>query len=243
VILTEWEGQSPDLVESQITAPISSALLGAPRVQFVRGQSMFGLSFVYVIFDEGTDLYWARSRVLEYLSSVRGTLPDGAEPMLGPDATSVGWVFQYALVDESGQQDLQSLRAYQDWTLRYALASVPGVAEVASVGGIVKQFQIQVDPMRLVANGVTLDAVIAAVRASNEDAGGSVLGHRRTGARDPGPRARALARRPAQHRRDVAVRRHARAPRSDRGGGVRARGASRRSSTSTARVRSRAASS
>jgi copper/silver efflux system protein len=175
VILTEWEGQSPDLVESQITTPISSALLGAPRVQFVRGQSMFGLSFVYVIFDEGTDLYWARSRVLEYLSSVQGSLPEGANPMLGPDATSVGWVFQYALVDESGEHDLQSLRAYQDWTLRYALASVPGVAEVASVGGIVKQFQIQVDPMRLVANGITLEAVIDAVRASNEDAGGSVL--------------------------------------------------------------------
>jgi Cu(I)/Ag(I) efflux system membrane protein CusA/SilA len=175
VILTEWPGQSPDLVEDQITFPISSSLLAAPGVSFVRGQSFFGLSFVYVIFEDGTDMYWARSRVLEYLNTVRGDLPGGVNPTLGPDATGVGWVFMYALVDDTGEHDLQQLRSLQDWNLRFALESVPGVAEVASIGGFVKQYQIQIDPNRLVSYDITLREVIRAVRESNEDAGGRIL--------------------------------------------------------------------
>ncbi len=175
IVFTEWQGRSPDLVEDQITYPISSALLAAPHVKFVRGQSMFGMSFIYVIFEDGTDLYWARSRVLEYLSTVQAKLPADVQPTLGPDATGVGWVFQYALVDETGNHDLQQLRSIQDWNVRYALQSVPGVAEVASVGGYVKQYQINVDPNRLVSYGLTLDQVIHAVRSSNEDVGGRVL--------------------------------------------------------------------
>src|ERR1700753_3682055 len=132
IVFTEWMGQSPDLVEDQITYPISSALISAPRVQAVRGQSMFGMSFVNVIFDEGTDIYWARSRVLEYLSSVRDRLPPGVNPVLGPDATGVGWVFEYAVVDTSGKHDLAELRSLQDWNLRDALGSRPGVAGGAS---------------------------------------------------------------------------------------------------------------
>src|SRR5258707_13880657 len=130
IVFTEWMGRSPDLVEDQITYPIVSSLLAAPGVEAVRGQSMFGMSFIYVIFKEGTNLYWARSRVLEYLSTIRSRLPDGVSPVLGPDATSVGWVFQYALVDKSGRHDLAELRTFQDFNLRYPLASVPGVAEV-----------------------------------------------------------------------------------------------------------------
>ena len=175
IVFTEWMGQSPDLVEDQITYPISSALVSAPKVQAVRGQSMFGMSFVNVIFDEGTDIYWARSRVLEYLSSVRDKLPRGVNPVLGPDATGVGWVFEYAVVDTSGKHDLAELRSLQDWNLRYALGSVPGVAEVASVGGFVKQFQVNVDPNRLLGREVTIDDVVRAVRAANEEVGGRVL--------------------------------------------------------------------
>ena len=129
IVFTEWPGQSPDLVEDQITYPISSALLAAPQVKFVRGQSFFGLSFVYAIFEDGTDIYWARSRVLEYLNTVRSQLPEGISPTLGPDATGVGWVFMYALVDDSGELDLQELRSLQDWNIRYALSSVPGSAQ------------------------------------------------------------------------------------------------------------------
>jgi len=175
VVFTDWPGRSPDLVEDQVTYPISSALLAAPGVSFVRGQSFFGLSFVYVIFDEGTDLYWARSRVLEYLNTAQADLPEGVHPALGPDATGVGWVFQYALVDDSGAYDLAELRSLQDWTLRYALESVPGVAEVASVGGMVKEYQILLDPQRLLAHDLALRDVVRAVRESNEDAGGRVL--------------------------------------------------------------------
>lgn len=149
IIFTEWPGQSPDLVEDQITYPISSSLLAAPKIKFVRGQSMFGMSFVYVIFEDGTDIYWARSRVLEYLNSAADDLPDGVTPTLGPDATGVGWVFQYALTDTTGKNDLSQLRSLQDWNVRYALSSVPGVAEVASVGGYVKEYQVQVDPARV----------------------------------------------------------------------------------------------
>lgn len=175
IVFTEWPGQSPDRVEDQITYPISSRLLAAPEVRFVRGQSFFGLSFVYAIFEDGTDLYWARSRVLEYLSGVQSQLPGGVTPVLGPDATGVGWVFEYALVDRSGQHDLADLRSLQDWNLRYALESVPGVAEVASVGGFVRQYQIQVDPNKLLSRGVSIQEVIRAVRESNEDAGGRTV--------------------------------------------------------------------
>src|SRR5262245_48146984 len=175
IVFTEWMGQSPDLVEDQITYPISAALIAAPKVEAVRGQSMFGMSFVNVIFEDGTDIYWARSRVLEYMSSVRAKLPGGVNPTLGPDATGVGWVFEYALVDKTGKHGLDELRSLQDWNVRYALASVPGVAEVASVGGYVKQYQVNVDPNKLVGHGVTMDDVVRAVRASNENVGGRVI--------------------------------------------------------------------
>jgi Cu(I)/Ag(I) efflux system membrane protein CusA/SilA len=175
IVFTEWMGRSPDLVEDQITYPISSSLLAAPKVKAVRGQSMFGMSFVYVIFEDGMDMYWARSRVLEYMETARGKLPEGVTPTLGPDATGVGWVFEYALVDESGRHSLADLRSLQDWHVRYALSSVPGVAEVASVGGMVKQYQVQVDPNQLRAYGVTLGEVARAIRESNEDVGGQVM--------------------------------------------------------------------
>jgi copper/silver efflux system protein len=175
IIFTEWMGRSPDLVEDQVTYPLVSSLLAAPKVQAVRGQSMFGMSFIYVIFEEGTDLYWARSRVLEYMNTIRTRLPAGANPVLGPDATSVGWVFQYALVDKSGRHDLADLRTFQDFHLRYALASVPGVAEVASVGGYQLQYQVEVDPTRLHAYGLSLADVTTAIRRSNADVGGRVI--------------------------------------------------------------------
>ena len=175
IVFTEWAGQSPDLVEDQITYPVSTALISAPHVKYVRGQSMFGMSFVNVIFEDGTDIYWARSRVLEYLSSVRDKLPRDVAPSLGPDATGVGWVFEYALVDKTGKHDLQQLRSLQDWNVRYALEAVPGVAEVASVGGYVKQYQVNVDPNKLLGRGVTMDEVVRAVRASNDEVGGRTI--------------------------------------------------------------------
>ncbi|BDG05976.1 efflux RND transporter permease subunit [Anaeromyxobacter oryzae] len=175
IVYTEWMGRSPTLVEDQVTYPIVSALVSAPKVADVRGYSMFGMSFVYVIFDEGTDVYWARSRVLEYLSSLAPRLPQGVSPSLGPDATGVGWTFQYTLVDDSGRHGLDELRTFQDFTLRYALGSVPGVAEVASVGGYQKQYQVTVDPNKLRAYGVSLQEVMAAIRDSNGDVGGRVL--------------------------------------------------------------------
>jgi Cu(I)/Ag(I) efflux system membrane protein CusA/SilA len=175
IVFTEWEGRSPDLVEDQITYPIVTTMIAAPKVKFVRGQSMFGLSFVYIIFEDGTDIYWARSRVLEYLNEVTGKLPEGIIPTLGPDATGVGWVFEYALVDESGKNDLAELRSFQDWYLRYWLEAVPGVAEVASVGGFVKQYQIEIDPNKLIAYGVPIDKVIKAIRKGNNDVGGRVV--------------------------------------------------------------------
>ncbi len=175
IVFTEWPGRSPDLVEDQITYPVSTSLLAAPKVESVRGQSFFGLSFVSVIFEDGTDMYWARSRVLEYMSSAEADLPDGVRPVLGPDATGVGWVFQYALVDRTGTLDLQELRSFQDWHLRFALESVPGVAEVGSIGGFVKEYQIQIDPIRLKGYDVSIGDVVRAVRASNEDAGGRTI--------------------------------------------------------------------
>jgi len=175
IVFTEWMGRSPTLVEDQVTYPIVSKLIGTPHVTDVRGFSMFGMSFVYAIFEEGTDIYWARSRVLEYMNSLRGALPEGAAPTLGPDATGIGWVFQYTLTDRSGKHGLDDLRSFQDFTLRYALGSVPGVAEVASVGGYQKQYQVTVDPARLRAYGVTLAEVIDAIRQSNNDVGGRIL--------------------------------------------------------------------
>jgi len=175
IVFTEWPGRSPDLVEDQITYPLTTTLLAAPKVDFVRGQSFMGLSFVYAIFEDGTDMYWARSRVLEYLNSATGDLPDGVRPTLGPDATGVGWVYQYALVDVSGNQNLADLRSLQDFNLRYALEAVKGVAEVASVGGFEKEYQINVDPNKLASYGISLKTLMAAVRESNSDVGGRVL--------------------------------------------------------------------
>ena len=175
IVYTEWEGRSPDLVEDQITYPISTVFIAAPKVKFVRGESMFGKSFVYVIFQDGTDIYWARSRVLEYLNSVRGSLPEGVNPVIGPDATGVGWVYQYALVDDTGKHDLAELRSIQDWNLRYALSSVKGVAEVASVGGFIKQYQVDLDPNALVAYNIPVSDVVNAIKMSNADVGGKTL--------------------------------------------------------------------
>jgi len=175
IIFSEWMGRAPDLVEDNITYPVVSSMLGSPRVTAVRGQSMFGMSFVNVIFEDGTDMYWARSRVLEKLSSISNKLPQGVTPILGPDATGVGWVFEYALVDMTGHATLQQLQSLQDWNVRYALQAVPGVAEVASVGGFVKEYQVDVDPDRLAALGIPLAKVVEAVRMSNADVGGRVL--------------------------------------------------------------------
>jgi Cu(I)/Ag(I) efflux system membrane protein CusA/SilA len=175
IVFTEWMGRSPDLVEDQVTYPISTALTAAPGVKYVRGLSMFGMSFVYVIFDDGTDLYWARSRVLEYLNQAQGQLPADVAPRLGPDATGVGWVFEYALVDRTGKHDLAALRSLQDFNLKYALQSVDGVAEVATIGGFRKQYQVTVEPTKLVGHGVTIQDVMEAIRRSNQDVGGSVL--------------------------------------------------------------------
>src|SRR5206468_9394931 len=175
IIFSRWD-RSPDILEDQVTYPITSALLGAPKVKAIRGFSDFGYSYVYVIFQDGTDLYWARSRVLEYLSKILPRLPEGVQTELGPDATSVGWVYQYALVDETGRHDLAQLRSLQDWFLRYQLKTLPGVAEVASVGGMVKQYQVVLDPVKLAAYGVTHGQVTAAIQRANSEAGGSVLG-------------------------------------------------------------------
>src|SRR5690349_2477655 len=161
IVYTNWEGRSPDLVEDQVTYPISSLFIAAPQVKAVRGESMFGKSFVYVIFQDGTDIYWARSRVLEYLNSIRASLPEGVNPVLGPDATGVGWVYEYTLVDESGKHDLAQLRSLQDWNLRYALASVPGVAEIAPVGGFVKEYQVDIDPVALASYNIPLSEVVS----------------------------------------------------------------------------------
>ena len=175
IISTEWMGRSPDLVEDQITYPIVTALRSAPGVRYVRGLSMIGDSFVYVVFKDGVDTYWARSRVLEYLSGIQGRLPEGVTPTLGPDATGVGWVFEYALVDTTGRNDLAQMRSFQDWYLRYWLQSVDGVAEVASVGGFVKQYQVDLDPRRLESYRASIQDVAMAIRRSNNDVGGGVL--------------------------------------------------------------------
>ena len=174
IVFSRWD-RSPDILEDQVTYPIVAALLGAPHVKAIRGFSDFGYSYVYVIFEDGTDLYWARSRVLEYLSKILPRLPEGVRTEMGPDATSVGWVFQYALIDRSGTHDLAELRSLQDWYLRYALQAVPGVAEVAAVGGFTKQYQVNVDPDLLLAYKVPLTQVIDAVRKGNNEVGGRLL--------------------------------------------------------------------
>ena len=174
IVYSRWD-RSPDLVEAQVTYPIVTALLGAPHVRAVRGVSDFGYSFVYVIFEDGTDTYWARTRTLEYLSGVLSRLPPDSRTELGPDATGVGWVFQYALVDRSGTQSLADLRSYQDWYLRYHLKAVPGVSEVASLGGFTKQYQVNVDPNRLRNYGLSIQRVVEAVRGGNAETAGRLI--------------------------------------------------------------------
>jgi Cu(I)/Ag(I) efflux system membrane protein CusA/SilA len=175
IIRTPYPGQAPRIVENQVTYPLTTTMLSVPGAKTVRGYSFFGDSFVYVLFEDGTDLYWARSRVLEYLNQVQGRLPQGAQPSLGPDATGVGWIYEYALVDRSGRLDISQLRALQDWFLKYELKSVPNVAEVATLGGAVRQYQVVLDPDRLRAYGITHREVIDAIRGANQEAGGSVL--------------------------------------------------------------------
>jgi Cu(I)/Ag(I) efflux system membrane protein CusA/SilA len=175
IVFTEYPGQAPQVVEDQVTYPLTTALLSVPFARTVRGYSFFGLSFVYVIFEDGTDLYWARSRVLEYLNFVSDRLPRSVVPKLGPDATGVGWVYEYALVDRSGRHDLSDLRSIQDWYLRYELQTVPGVAEVASIGGFVRQYQVEVDPNALTAYGIPLGHVQRAIQRSNSDVGGRLI--------------------------------------------------------------------
>jgi len=175
IVFTDYADQSPQVVEDQVTYPLTTAMLAVPHAKVVRGYSFFGLSFVYVIFEDGTDIYWARSRVLEYLNYVKGRLPQGITPTLGPDATGVGWVYEYALVDKTGKHDLAQLRSIQDWYLRYPLQTVSGVSEVASVGGYVKQYQVEVDPNVLQAYQIPLSTVIAAIKRSNNDVGGRLF--------------------------------------------------------------------
>ena len=174
IIYTRWD-RSPDILEDQVTYPIITSLLGAPKVKAIRGFSDFGFSYVYVIFEDGTDIYWARSRVLEYMQKITGSLPAGVNPEIGPDATGVGWVYSYALVDRSGKHDLAALRTYQDWYLRYALQSVPGVAEIASFGGFQKQYQVTVDPNRLQSYGVGMTEIMEAIKRSNNEVGGRLI--------------------------------------------------------------------
>lgn len=175
IIRTTYPGQAPQIVENQVTYPLTTTMLSVPGARVVRGYSFVGDSFVYVLFDDGTDLYWARSRVLEYLSQVQGRLPAGATASLGPDATGVGWIYEYALVDKSGRHDLAQLRSIQDWFLRYELKAVPGVAEVASIGGMVKQYQVVVDPQKLASYGVTASNVSDALKRANQETGGAVV--------------------------------------------------------------------
>lgn len=175
IVFTKYAGQSPQVIEDQVTYPLTTAMLAVPKTKVVRGYSFFGMSFVYIIFDEGTDMYWARSRVLESLNTIRDRLPQGVTPALGPDATGVGWVYEYALVDRSGQHDLAQLRSLQDWYLRYPLQTVEGVAEVASVGGYVKQYQVEVDPNALQRYSIPLSKIKMAIKTSNKDVGGRLV--------------------------------------------------------------------
>src|SRR5487761_2674999 len=173
IVYTEYPGQAPQVVEDQVTYPLTTAMLAVPKSKVVRGFSFFGASFVYVIFDDGTDIYWARSRVLEYLNAVSGRLPKGVTPQIGPDATGVGWVYEYALL--ARDKTLAELRAIQDWYLRYQLTKAHGIAEVASIGGFVQTYQVTVDPVKLRAYGIPLKKLIDAIRDSNRDVGGRVV--------------------------------------------------------------------
>ncbi|EIT7398612.1 efflux RND transporter permease subunit [Escherichia coli] len=175
IIKTSYPGQAPQIVENQVTYPLTTTMLSVPGAKTVRGFSQFGDSYVYVIFEDGTDPYWARSRVLEYLNQVQGKLPAGVSAELGPDATGVGWIYEYALVDRSGKHDLADLRSLQDWFLKYELKTIPDVAEVASVGGVVKEYQVVIDPQRLAQYGISLGEVKNALDASNQEAGGSSI--------------------------------------------------------------------
>ena len=175
IVHTEWTGEPPTIIEDQVTYPIVTSLLAAPHVKAVRAQTMFGDSYVFVVFEDGTDLYWARSRVVEYLQQIQGKLPEAVHPSIGPDATGAGWVYEYALVDHGHQQSLADLRSLQDWYLRYQLATVPGVAEVATIGGFVRQYQVNLDPDKLRAYGIPLSTVIDKIRASTNEVGGSLL--------------------------------------------------------------------
>jgi len=175
IIRTPYPGQAPQIVENQITYPLTTTMLSVPGAKTVRGYSFFGDSYVYVLFEDGTDLYWARSRVLEYLSQVQSRLPDGAKPSLGPDATGVGWIYQYALVDRSGTHDLAQLRSLQDWFLKFELITLPNVAEVATIGGMVRQYQVLLDPLKMASLGVTQAQVTEAIGRANQETGGAVL--------------------------------------------------------------------
>ncbi|MFA5082513.1 MAG: efflux RND transporter permease subunit, partial [Hydrogenophilaceae bacterium] len=175
IIRTPYMGQAPRVVEDQVTYPLATTMMSVPGAKAVRAYSMFGDSYVYVLFEDGTDLYWARSRVLEYLNSAADRLPAGVKPAIGPDATGVGWIYEYALTDRSGKRDLAQLRSLQDWFLKYELQALPNVSEVATVGGMVKQYQIIVDPDRMRALGIPLDEMMAAVQRANQESGGSVV--------------------------------------------------------------------
>src|SRR6266850_1954837 len=175
IVHTSWPGQPPNVIEDQVTYPIVTVLLAAPKVKAVRAQTMFNDSYVFVVFEDGTDIYWARSRVVEYLQTIAGRLPANVHPAIGPDATGAGWVYEYALVDRSHKHSLADLRSIQDWHLRYQLATVPGVAEVASIGGFVRQYQVNVDPNKLLAYGIPLSTVIDRVKSSTNEVGGRVL--------------------------------------------------------------------
>src|SRR5690349_18045521 len=175
IIRTPWEGEPPNIIEDQVTYPIVTALLAAPHVKSVRAQTMFGDSYVFVVFEDGTDLYWARSRVLEYLQQIQGRLPTGVHPVIGPDATGAGWVYEYVLIDRTRQRSLADLRSLQDWTVRYQLETVPGVAEIASIGGFVRQYQVQLDPVKLRSYNIPFQTVIDRIRSSTNEVGGRLL--------------------------------------------------------------------
>lgn len=175
IVRVSYPGKAPQIIEDQVTYPLTTTLLSVPGAKTVRGFSMFGDAYVYVLFDDGTDPYWARSRVLEYLSQVQSALPSGAKASLGPDATGVGWIYEYALVDKTGKHSLEQLRALQDWTLRYDLKTVPDVSEVASIGGMVRQYQVVADPQRMRARGVTHQQLVAALQSANQESSGSLL--------------------------------------------------------------------
>ncbi|MGN6376386.1 MAG: efflux RND transporter permease subunit, partial [Sphingomonas sp.] len=175
IVRTTYPGQAPQIVEDQVTYPIATTMLSVPGAKTVRGYSFFGDSYVYILFKDGTDLYWARSRVLEYLNQAQASLPEGAQSTLGPDATGVGWIYEYALVDRTGRHDLAQLRSIQDWFLRFELKTVPGVAEVASIGGMVKEYQVVLDPVKLAGFGITYQQAVAAIRNANQETGGSVV--------------------------------------------------------------------